>query len=212
MRRILWPEQYYYAEYPLDKSGLLLTKVTLLSPAPQLTLALTGVNLDHALLEYPECSTCLKTLAPTLATVSFSADKKVPGIDADAIKALKQIVLCRSDSTSTRCDSSFAPILAEVPKDDSAAPKDTKPKMDKHDPVKPGTTQVSITGTGLDQIVSIKAGPTSVPFRLSVAEKPSLIITVPSTISGVEGEYSLLIELSDKSTTSYLLTISSKAK
>lgn len=212
MRRILWPEQYYYAEYPLDKSALLLTKVTLLSPAPQLTLALSGVNLDHALLEYPECSTCLKTLAPTLATVSFSADKKVPGIDVDAIKALKQIVLCRSDSTSTRCDSSFAPILAEVPKDDSAAPKDTKPKLEKHDPVKPGTAQVSITGTGLDQIVSIKAGPTSVAFRLSVAEKPVLIITVPSTITGVEGEYPLLIELSDKSTMSYLLTISSKAK
>jgi hypothetical protein len=213
MRRLLWPDQFYYDERPLDKSAIVVTKASLLAPAPELSLAFAGINLDQARLQYPECGDCLKAVTSTFATVSFSAKKNIPGLDADSIKALRQIVMCRKDkSYPAKCDAAYAPVMAEIPKDDSGAAKDSKPKLDKHEPIKPGTGQVSITGTGLDQIVAIKAGPTVMQFHLSIADKPALIVSIPPAVSNVEGQYPLFIELSDKTTTSYLLAISSKAK
>ena len=85
----------------------------------------------------------------------LSPGKPPKGLDAATIKGLKQIVLCNKASTGTDCDPKYPPVMLAVPTDGTAS-KDSKPKLEDHDPVKVGTKEVTISGIGIDQIAVIK--------------------------------------------------------
>ena len=133
MRRLLWPAQFYYDSSPLNKDGVTVTKATLIASSPAIRFSVTGTNLNLARLEYPECQDCLTAGGTGFATVTLVTGKSPKGLDAASIKGLKQIVLCNKDKNGTACNANYPPVMLAVPTDGNAS-KDSKPKLEEHDP------------------------------------------------------------------------------
>jgi hypothetical protein len=95
---------------------------------------------------------------------------------------------------------------------DGAASKDSKPKLEDHDPVKVGTKEVTISGTGLDQIALIKFEGTTLPLHLTAGKEPKLVLELSKQIYANAGTYPLVVELADKSTFGYSVTVGDAAK
>lgn len=211
MRRLLWPAQYYYDSFPLSKDGVTVGKATLIASAPAIRFSVTGTNLNLARLQYPDCPDCLTASGTGFATVTLVAGKPPKGVDAASIKGLKQIVLCNKTLTGTDCDPKYTPVLLAVPTD-AAASKDSKPKLEDHDPVKVGTKEVMLSGTGLDQIAQVKFEGTTLSFHLSAAKEPKLVLELSKQMYTNAGTYPVVVELADKSTSVYSVTVGDSAK
>lgn len=211
MRRLLWPAQYYYDSFPLSKEGVTVTKATLITTSPAIRFSVTGTNLNLAQLQYPVCPACLTANGTGFATVTLATGKPPQGLEAASIKGLKQIVLCNKAPTGPDCDPKYPPVMLAVPTD-SAASKDSKPKLEDHDPVKVGTKEVTISGAGLDQIALIKFEGTTLPLHLTAGKEPKLVLELPKQIYANAGTYPLVVELADKSTFGYSVTVGDPAK
>lgn len=212
LMRLLWPPQYYYAKFSLNKDAVTVGKATLLATVPAVRFSLTGTNLDRARLLYPDCSLCYAPMGPSFATITLIPGDKATGLDAAGIKALKQVILCKDGGHASPCAQGFSPIVLAIPSDESDTSKNAKPKLEKHDPIAPGTRQISIKGSGLDQITSIRIEGSTVPFHLSPDKEPQLIVELPSAVAATTGGYPLWIELTDRSTMSYLINIGNSEK
>ena len=211
LQRILLDPTHFadYREIPsgtFARPDFAVSKASLLSTGPPLTLSLVGNGLDHAKLVYPtQCTACtLTAYGPTLATVTIQKDP-AKSTDPDPAKDLKQIIVCKNAASGTGCDAQIPPVVLDIPKADAQ-----KPTLEKHDPVPPHTKQLVVNGLQLDQVVSLQHGKVPLTFRLSLDKKPALIIDLPDSISNAEGVYSIEVTFADKTTSVYSLTVQSK--
>jgi hypothetical protein len=90
--------------------------------------------------------------------------------------------------------------------------KSSKPKLEDHDPLPIGTTAVTIKGTALEQIASIRVQGATIPYRLSLDKKPALVVQLPVSVASTKGQYILWIELTDKTTLGYVINIGTPDK
>ncbi len=211
LMRLLWPPQYYHDKFSLNKDAVTVGKATLLATAPVLRFSVNGTNLDHARLFYPDCSSCYTWTDRSFATITLTTGKGATGLDTAGLKALKQVILCK-DGVSIPCAVGFPPILVAIPSDESDAGKTTKPKLEKHDPIALGTREITIKGSGIDQIASIRIEGNVIPYHLSPDKEPALIVELPLKVAANKGQYPLWIELADRSTMSYLINIGGAEK
>lgn len=212
MFRLLWPPQYYYAAFPLNKGAVMIGKATLIAGSPVLKFSLTGTNLDEARLLYPECSSCYLPEGSNFATIALQPGTPGTGLDAAGIKGLKDVIICKRGTGGLPCADGFSPLTVAIPTDESDNAKSQKPKLDKHAAIPLGTVEVKIIGTSLDQIVSIRFNGNSIAYRLSQDKQPALLLELPPAINGVAGQYPLRIELVDKSTMSYVINMGGSAE
>ena len=200
MRRLLWSDQYFSTRVSLDFSHLMtVSKLSILSAEGGVKLSLLGTGLNDALLYYPEGCNPVCDIKAKGAPSPF-----------DPTKDVKQIVLCRKDAVKpTVCDAQYPPVVVDLPKAD--APKDAKPALEKASAAV-GAAQVSISGTGLDQVIAVQYGRTYLGFRLvpDADKKTVLNLTLPRELSGSAGIYTLTVTIADKTTVPYALTIGTK--
>jgi hypothetical protein len=197
------------------------SKLSILSAEGGVMLSLLGTGLNDALLYYPaSCNPVCAIKAtgstfavltlpkPTPPTTSPTKDAPAP---FDPTKDVKQIVLCRKDVSKqpTACDAQYPPVVVDLPKAD--APKDAKPALEKVTAAV-GAGQVSISGTGLDQVIAVQYGRTYLGFRLvpDADKKIVLSLTLPRELFGLAGIYTLTVTIADKTTLPYALTIGTK--
>jgi hypothetical protein len=211
LMRLLWPSEYY-AVHPLHKDAVTVGKATLLASAPVLQFSLTGSNLNRAKLVYPDCQACLTPTGSSFATISLDPDKMATKLDASSLKSLKQVIICNAEMGLSGCDAKFAPVVLAIPTADADASKSSKPKLEDHDPLPIGTTVVTIKGTALEQIASIRVQGTTIPYRLSLDKKPALVVQLPVSVASTKGQYILWIELTDKTTLGYVINIGTPDK
>jgi hypothetical protein len=227
LRRLLWPDRYFVGRVDLDFSQIMtVSKVSILSAEDGLKLSLLGTGLDQASLLYPNPKDCkpackldatghtfaIATLPKPPTPAKDAKEAKDVSAPFDPSKDVKQIVLCRKDTKKVdACDAQYPPVVVDVPKADAA--KVAKPALEKASaPV--GTSQVSIPGTGLDQIIAVRYGKMSLGFRIvvdksSAEKKTALILTLPREIYSAAGIYTLTVTLADKTAAAYALTIES---
>lgn len=230
MRRLLWPDVLFRASRDIpantfSKAAPAIAKVSILSSANGLTLAVAGTGMDRLKLLFPDpgCAGCLvKVQSSTYMQITLKkpADpKKITGAatvsaqdtkDAppDPTDGLRQLAFCTktANDKNDKCDENYQTLIVDVPKLDAPTPK---PSLDKVDPIaasaKPIT--INITGTLLDQVVLIEHGKLPLNFRLVLGKTPSLAVDLPIDIASIPGAYSLLVTFADKSTSTALLTI-----
>jgi len=222
MERLLWSGSYHDSkDIPEDTFSKALPAVSgtsILSNQNGLTLGLVGSGLDQVRLEFPsqgDCAGCtLDRVGPTYATLNLRKKQDDDKRAKDAKNqfdpaSVKQVVLCKfvSDNDKDHCSRNFTPLIVDVPKLDTPA---SKPSCDNPDPIPVNTTQVSLTGTLLDQVVSIEHAKQTFNFRYVDGKKPSLTLDIPSAINSVAGGYGLLLTFADKTTTGCLLSIKPK--
>jgi hypothetical protein len=236
LRRLLWSDNCYrgWKDIPpntFSKASPSVVNASILSTQKGLTIGLVGTGLDQVTMVFPAAADCpgcqLDPVGSTFLRITLpkpkepkkdegkkdkkkdeknekNADDKPAAIDPT--DGLRQLVLCRRNA-SELCDGNFPTLLVDVPKLDASAPK---PSLDKHDPIPMNTAQVTITGSLLDQVVSIEHAKGSLTFRLVPGKKPSLVVDLPASMSTIPGGYSLLVTFADKTATAYLLTIEKK--
>ncbi len=221
LRRLLWPDVFFRQSksIPADtfsKAAPSVSKASTLSTHKGLTIALLGTGLDRLKPVYPsptdckECkwdstgSTFLKVSLPKPleAKADASGKKKDKEQAIDPTDGLRQLAFCRKQEKGDDCDSNFPMLIVDVPRLEAA-----KPSLEDHDPVPVNTHKVTITGSKLDQVVSIEHAKVSLAFRIVPGKSPSLELDLPDAIAAVPGGYSLLVTFADKSRTVYLLTI-----
>jgi hypothetical protein len=227
MRRLLWPDVLYRASKDIpantfSKAAPAIAKVSTLSSANGLTLAISGTDMKRLKLVFPDpaCAGCsAKALSSTYMQVILKkpADPKKASGNAtaaaqdtkdappDPTDGLRQLAFC-TKTADDKCDENYQTLIVDVPKLDAPTPK---PSLDKIDPIaasaKPIT--INITGVLLDQVVLIEHGKLPLNFRLVPGKTPSLAIDLPIDIASIPGAYSLLVTFADKSTNTVLLTI-----
>jgi hypothetical protein len=230
MRRLLWPDAYFRDSKDIpantfSKAAPAVAKVSILSSANGLTLAVAGTAMDRLKLVFPDpgCAGCsAKAMSSTYMQIVLKkpADpKKTTGnvttaapdpkdAPPDPTDGLRQLAFCTkaAGDKDDKCDPNFQTLIVDVPKLDAPAPK---PSLDKIDPIsasaKPLT--INITGALLDQVVLIEHGKLPLNFRVVPGTSSSLAVDLPLEIASVPGAYSLLITFADKSTAAALLTI-----
>ncbi len=219
LRRLLWRDVSYRRSMPIlsdtfSKAAPAVSAASILSSQNGLIIGLVGTGLDKLTMVFPSkdmCPDCKSTAAGSTflqVTLQKPTDtkKKDKKSALDPTDGLRQLAFCRKPETdkAKQCDENFPTLLVDVPKLDTPA---AKPSLDKHDPVPVNTHQVTITGSMLDQVVSIEHAKASLGFRLVPGKNPSLLIDLPDAIAKVPGGYSLLVTFADKSATGYLLTV-----
>jgi hypothetical protein len=224
LRRLLWPDQYFVSRVDLDFSHIMaVSKVSILSSEDGLKLSLLGTGLDQASLLYPNRKDCkpdckLDPAGPTFAIATLpkpptpAKEAKDAPAPFDPSKDVKQLVLCRKDPKNVDgCDAQYPPVVVDVPKADAA--KIPKPALEKASAAV-GASQVSIPGTGLDQIIAVRYGKMPLDFRIvvdkSAEKKTALVLTLPREIYSAAGIYTLTVTLADTTVAAYALTIETK--
>jgi hypothetical protein len=227
LRRLLWPDVFFRQSksIPADtfsKAAPSVSKASTLSTHKGLTIALLGTGLDRLKPVYPsptDCKDCkwestgstfLKVTLPKPPEEKKDASGKKKDKDKeqaiDPTDGLRQLAFCRKQGGGDDCDSNFPMLIVDVPKLEAA-----KPSLEDHDPVPVNTHKVTITGSELDQVVSIEHAKVSLAFRIVPGKSPSLELDLPDSIAAVPGGYSLLVTFADKSRVVYLLTIQKSA-
>jgi hypothetical protein len=201
--------------------GSALDNLQLAYPSPTTCPKCQGTALDSTLFEVSLPKASAKPKAPPppgkgRRRPARSSSTPAPAA-SDPTDGLKQIIFCQKSSVPAAskpagartpadyCDPKLPRLIVDISKLDNApAPKFG---IDDHDPIALNTPQVTLTGTMLDQVMSIEYAKTPLAFRLSSGSKPSLIVDLPNSISKIPGGYPLLITLADKSTSGYVLSV-----
>lgn len=180
------------------------SKVNLLSTGDDTVFAVSGIGVDK-----------IRVLSPkgaTLETIELKDRGKkeekshlvdtttiLMHITADQLKPLKQFVFQVNNEP---------PIIMAVPTD--AKPVDSKPSLKAQDPIAPGTgITITISGTGLDGIKSIKYLKTTLNFRLAL-DKKSLTVDLPAEVTSTEGVRFLDVTYTDGTTARYEIDVKKK--
>ena len=178
------------------------SKVNLLSTGDDTVFAVSGIGVEKIRVLSPSKGVTLEPITlQDRVTKAKSVDTTtiLMHVTGDQLKSLKQFVFQINNEP---------PIIMAVPSD--AKPADTKPSLKAQDPIAPGTgMSVTISGTGLDDIKSIKYLKTTLNFRLAL-DKKSLTVDLPSEVTSTEGVRFLDVTYTDGTTARYEIDVKKK--
>jgi hypothetical protein len=150
--------------------------------------AITGSGLTNsALLEVDKACAALTVPQPTLAILT---------IQKACVDQLKEVLLSNGSNP---------PLVVTVP---AAKPdaQSAKPTLKPQTSVALNATQITVTGSGLDQVSAIRFGKTRLSFTLSL-KKDSIAVTLTPDITAAEGVRYLDVTFADGTKSRYELNV-----
>ena len=174
VERLFWGVNYTARANVTQLSYDTVTKVNLLSTGDDTVFAISGIGVDKVRVVSPTGVRLepINLVDRNSNATSVDTTTILMHVSADQLKSLKQFVFQVNRQP---------PIVMGVPSD--AKPADPKASLKAQDPISPGTgVTITIGGTGLDGIKSIKYLKTTLNFRLAL-DKKSLTTDLPSEVT-----------------------------